>query len=417
MKQKFFVLLVLQMVIFQWPSRALSVPKSEMQVDTLRVKKVLSDISGKILGLTTYAFQDRTTGQLYDALQDIPAPASVKLASDFNEWEYQNSLVCFGMDRVSTIFKDTAINSYTTKKIEFLKANIPFFDAQQQKKTKTPYPLYFSMKELWYCGLAANVVDVYARTKDERLKVFMQKFENHIFHVQARTTDKTLIRIDNGRKVVQSDDAYMAVIFLVRMWKLTGEERYVNEAVNQVCSYNKYLFDARDKLFHHVWYCDENRHNKQYWGRGNGWMLLSMVELLDNLPENYPHRKEILKCYRAHIKSLISLQQPNGLWCQVLNKTSSYNETSCSAMFTYSIAKGVNSGWLPKSYKIYAVKGWNGLLQKITPANEIEGVCIGTHFSDDINFYLNRPTSTNDRHVLGSFLLAGVELIKFQKTK
>jgi len=49
--------------------------------------------------------------------------------------------------------------------------------------------------------------------------------------------------------------------------------------------------------------------------------------------------------------------------------------------------------------------------KKITPANEIEGVCIGTHFSDDINFYLNRPTSTNDRHVLGSFLLAGMEIL------
>ena len=80
-------------------------------------------------------------------------------------------------------------------------------------------------------------------------------------------------------------------------------------------------------------------------------------------------------------------------------------------MFTYSIAKGINKGWLPKSYRSYAVKGWNGLLTKITSNNEIEGVCIGTHFSDDINFYLKRPTSTNDRHVLGSFLLAGMEII------
>ncbi len=62
-----------------------------------------------------------------------------------------------------------------------------------------------------------------------------------------------------------------------------------------------------------------------------------------------------------------------------------------------------------------ALKGWNGLLQKITPNNEIEGVCVGTHFSDDINFYLNRPTVTNDRHVMGSFLLAGVEILELDK--
>jgi len=395
----------------QWPVLVFSKEKICPVVDTMQVKQELQSISQKILTLTNYEFKDRANGQIYKSLPEIPAGTSVKLASDFNEWEYQNSLVCFGMNRVGSLFKTEEIQQYSTRKINFLAENISFFTQQQQVGIKTPYPLYFSMKELWYCGLAANVVDLYAQTKDEKLKPFIEKFENHIFNIQARWTDKTLIRIDNGRKVVQSDDAYMAVIFLVRMWKLTGEKRYLDEAVNQVCSYNKYLFDTKDKLFHHVWYCTENRPNKQYWGRGNGWMALSMVEVLDVLPKSHPKRKELLSFFKAHVVSLTKLQQTNGLWCQVLNVNTSFHETSCSAMFTYSIAKGINRGWLPKNYRSYAVKGWNGLLTKITPANEIEGVCIGTHFSDDINFYLKRPTSTNDRHVLGSFLLAGMEII------
>jgi len=395
----------------QWPALVFSKDKICPVVDTMQEKQVLQSISQKILTLTNYEFKDRANGQIYKSLPEIPAGTSVKLASDFNEWEYQNSLVCFGMNRVGALFKTEEIQQYSTRKINFLAENISFFTQQQQVGIKTPYPLYFSMKELWYCGLAANVVDLYAQTKDEKLKPFIEKFENHIFNIQARWTDKTLIRIDNGRKVVQSDDAYMAVIFLVRMWKLTGEQRYLDEAVNQVCSYNKYLFDTKDKLFHHVWYCAENRPNNQYWGRGNGWMILSMVEVLGVLPKSHPKRKELLSCFKAHVESLTKLQQTNGLWCQVLNVNTSFHETSCSAMFTYSIAKGINRGWLPKNYRSYAVKGWNGLLTKITPANEIEGVCIGTHFSDDINFYLKRPTSTNDRHVLGSFLLAGMEII------
>ena len=84
-------------------------------------------------------------------------------------------------------------------------------------------------------------------------------------------------------------------------------------------------------------------------------------------------------------------------------------------MFTYSIAKGVNKGWLHKKYGVIAMKGWGGLLQKITQNHEFEGVCVGTHFSDDTNYYLSRPTITNDRHVMGSFLLAGVEILELEK--
>jgi len=415
MKFKLTALLILQLFIFQGSSHVFSHSKMARIADSMDVKLVLENITEKVLSLTTYNFIDRINGTVYSKLQDIPQTASVKLASDYNEWEYQNSLVCFGMDRVYSVLKTDDIKNYTARKINFMAENYPFFNSQKQLGIETPYPLYFKMSELWYCGLAANAIDAYSQTKDDRLRTFMDKFENHIFHVQARLPDNTLIRIDKGRKVVQSDDAYMAAIFLVRMWKLTNDQRYLDEAINQVYLYHKYLFDAKDNLYHHVWYCDENRPNKQYWGRGNGWMLLSIVELLDNMPNNHLRRKEILLFFKEQVKTLATHQQSSGLWCQVLNVNTSFQETSCSAMFTYSIAKGVNKGWLPKKYKATALKGWNGLLQKITPNNEIEGVCVGTHFSDDINFYLTRPTVTNDRHVMGSFLLAGVEILELDK--
>ena len=290
-----------------------------------------------------------------------------------------------------------------------------FSVAKGKNELKTPYGLFFDMRELWYCGLVANVVDVFEQTKDERLKVFMNKFEHHIFKVQQRLPDGTLIRVDNGRKVVQSDDAYMAVIFLVRMWKLTCESRYLDEAISQLILYHTYLFDAKYKLYHHVWYVDEKRSGGAYWGRGNGWMMLAFAELLDYLPEKHPQRKQVLSLFTEQIQNLIPFQQDNGLWCQVLNLKTSYPESSCSAMITYSIARGINKGWLTDNYCTNARKGWNGLLQKLTPNNDIESVCVGTHFSDNVNYYLTRPKQISDRHVLGSFLMAGAEITKLNE--
>jgi len=417
MKLRLILLVLFQTTLFLNVSTGCSQNQNVAVIDTLEVKSTMLKIANKILESTNYNFIDQNNGVVYSKLGDIPQNVSVKLASDYNEWEYQNSLICFGMERMNTGIISNDVKIYNAKKIEFLIDNYPFFKNQRDKGIKTPYSIFFDMKELWYCGLAANVVDSYSQTNDDRLKVFIAKFENHIFKVQARLPDSTLIRIDNGRRVIQSDDAYMAIAFLGKMWKLTGNKRYLNEAITQISSYHNYLFDSKDKLYHHVWYCDENRSGGAYWGRGNGWMLLALVELLDVMPTDHPKRNEILTFYTEQVKSLILLQQPNGLWCQVLNMKTSYNETSCSAMFTYSIARGVNKGWLDSKYKTFALKGWNGLLQKVTPNNEIEGVCVATHFSDDINFYLSRPTVQNDRHVMGSFLLAGQEMIDLSKMK
>jgi rhamnogalacturonyl hydrolase YesR len=42
----------------------------------------------------------------------------------------------------------------------------------------------------------------------------------------------------------------------------------------------------------------------------------------------------------------VAAQGGMGLWHQLLDKTDSYLETSASAMFTFTIARGVNRGWL-----------------------------------------------------------------------
>lgn len=416
MKYSTFKITILAFVFCSCSSESIACKKEHSGLIKTDVLNALTKMADKIVNSTNYNFEDCQSGKIYTNLNEISVTRTVKLASDYNEWQYQNSLICFGMNQLSTIVQSDKIKTYTSQKINFLADNYPFFNAQRENGIKTtPYPLFFEMKDLWYCGIAANVVDEYAATKDAKFLPLIHKFENHIFKVQPHQKDGAMIRIEKGVKVLQSDDAYMAVIFLVRMWKQSGDEKYLNEAVNQTVLYHKYLFDKNDKLYHHVWYTDENRVGGQYWGRGNGWMLLTLVELLDFMPPTHPKRNEILSYYKEHIEGLAKLQGKNGMWKQVLNVDSAYSESSCTAMFVYCMAKGINKGWLPKNNFIAVEKGWMGLQQRITANNEIEGVCVATHFSDDLNYYLNRATVNNDRHVLGSFLLAGVEIVYFLK--
>jgi rhamnogalacturonyl hydrolase YesR len=72
----------------------------------------------------------------------------------------------------------------------------------------------------------------------------------------------------------------------------------------------------------------------------------------------------------------------------------------------------VNRGYLPQRYAAIARKGWDGVLTRIHPDGEIEGVCTGTGVGDDLAFYYDRPAPLNDVHGVGAVLLAGAEVLR-----
>ncbi|MFA7564689.1 MAG: glycoside hydrolase family 88 protein, partial [Candidatus Neomarinimicrobiota bacterium] len=166
---------------------------------------------------------------------------------------------------------------------------------------------------------------------------------------------------------------------------------------------------------YHNWYSDTGKPGVAFWGRANGWAVLAQVELLDQLPADYPQRDTLLALFRRHIDGIVPYQDSTGLWHQLLDKPDSFPETSCTAMFTYAIARAVNQGYLESRYKSFALKGWQGILTKIRPDGQVEGICTGTSTSDDLSDYYTRPTPLNDGHGIGTVLMAGTEIIQLLK--
>ena len=121
----------------------------------------------------------------------------------------------------------------------------------------------------------------------------------------------------------------------------------------------------------------------------------------------------LLNIYKNHIEGLIKYQDRSGMWHQVLNHPESYEESSCTAMFILGIARGINNGWLNKSYSEYALKGWNALSKKIDNGI-VHGICRGTGMGDNLEFYFNRPTLDNDPRGLGAVITAGIEISKLE---
>jgi unsaturated rhamnogalacturonyl hydrolase len=379
---------------------------------------VLKSVADAVIHNATFGFVDQNTGEHFQSPEDAPSTSNLQFASRYNDWRYWNGVLNIAMYRLGDILNDSAYTKYASKNIAFSFDNYKYFEKKYKGEGKWNYPFgqRFIMEELDDCGaMGASVIEIYNINPEKRYKEYIDEAANHILNKQSKLEDGTLVRSFPSKWTLWADDLYMSISFLSRMGKLTGEAKYFDDAAKQVINFHKYLFDNEKQLMYHCWYSDVNQNGVAFWGRANGWALMAQVDLLDYLPNDYPLRDTLLTLLQRHILSIARYQSGNGLWHQLLDKVDSYQETSCSAMFTYTIARAVNKGYIDKRYYSIAEKGWEGILSKILTDGQIEGVCTGTGVSDNLVDYYNRPAHLNDVHGIGAVLLAGSEIILLKK--
>jgi rhamnogalacturonyl hydrolase YesR len=245
-------------------------------------------------------------------------------------------------------------------------------------------------------------------------KAVAARIADWIVNKQDRLPDGTLWRSKSMGGAVWPDDLYMSCPFLVRWAKFTGESKYLDDAANQIIHQAALEADT-DGIWFHGYFNTNKTHAPFKWGRGNGWVTVATVEVLSALPDNHPARARLIEILRKQIEGIKPLQTTNGTWRQVLDKPELWEETSCTAMFAYGIARAVNRGWIDPSNMAVARKAFAGISKQVTPDGSVNGTCAGTSIGRDLDFYINRPHPDDDMHGRGPVLLAGAEILMAKK--
>ena len=208
------------------------------------------------------------------------------------------------------------------------------------------------------------------------------------------------------------DALFMAPPVYAKLYVLTGDKKYLRFLDKEYKATYDYLFDKADTLFYRdqrYFTMKEANGAKVFWGRGNGWVLGGLVQLLNILPEKNKSRAFyqdlfVKMCYR-----IAPLQGKDGFWHASLLDPASYPspETSCSGFFVYALAYGVNKGLLPADKFMPVIeKGWNALLSAVEEDGKLGYV---------------QPIGADPKKVTrqmtevygpGAFLLAGTEIYR-----
>ncbi len=329
---------------------------------------------------------------------------------------YEWGVTYSAMLRAGETTGDKAFSEYTIRRHSFLAEQAPHWTQvlKEGGKVDAQMTQVVNPKVLDDAGAVcvSMIRDQFAHP-ELNLRPLIDNYMNLILYNEHRLADGTLARNRPQENSVWLDDMFMGVPAIAWYGKLTGETKYFDEAIRQIMLFKEKMWVPEKKLFRHGWVEAMDEHPAFHWGRANGWAILTMCEVLDAVPENYPGRADVLALLKQHAAGLLALQSSEGFWHQLLDRSDSYLETSATAIYAYCFAHGINQGWLNAlTYSASACLAWNAVSTMIDEEGKVNGTCVGTGMAFDPAFYYYRPVNPYAAHGYGPVVFAGAELIK-----
>lgn len=216
-----------------------------------------------------------------------------------------------------------------------------------------------------------------------------------------------------------ADGLYMVMPVMTKLYNITANPQYLDKLTEYFEYADSIMYDPEEQLYYrdakYVYPKHESVNGKKdFWARGDGWVLAGLAKVLADMPKDYRNRPLFEKRYRELADAVVKSQQPEGYWTRsILDPEHAPGpETSGTAFFTYGLLWGINNGILKgEKYIRAAEKGWDYLsktaLQKsgdvgyVQPIGEkaIPGQVVDRNSTADFG--------------TGAFLLAACEYVRF----
>lgn len=258
---------------------------------------------------------------------------------------------------------------------------------------------------------------LYRRTGDKKYKRALDDLMDAI-KVYPKNKEGGFWHLKRFRDQMWLDGLYMAGPFVCKYANAFEYHEYYDISVTQALLMQEKTKDSETGLWYHAYDCErkaewadkETGRSPEFWGRSIGWVPIAVLEELDYIPKEHGKYNEMCSLVRDLLVSICNFQSEDGRWYQVVDKggkEGNWLETSCSCLYVAALYKAIRKGILEDKYLEQADKGYNGVINSLSWDGEdiqIGNVCIGTGVGD-YKHYCERPTSINDLHGVGAFLI------------
>ncbi|WP_290452760.1 DUF2264 domain-containing protein [uncultured Muribaculum sp.] len=216
-----------------------------------------------------------------------------------------------------------------------------------------------------------------------------------------------------------ADGLYMVMPVMTKLYKITGNNKYLDKLYQYIVVSDSIMLDTETGLyFRDGKYVYPNHKStngkKDFWARGDGWVLAGLAKVLADVPKNWEHRKFFEDKYIKLSDAVVALQQPEGYWTRSMadpGHAPGY-ETSGTAFFTYGLLWGINNGYLQSSkYLDAAEKAWGYLYKTALQKDGTIGYVQPIGEKAIPGQVVNRKSTSN--FGTGAWLLAACEYVRY----
>ena len=264
-----------------------------------------------------------------------------------------------------------------------------------------------------FIAIGQPFIDLYLKYGNRKMIAPVMARTNWVIENPAKTTlELNYGKLETLDRWSWCDALFMAPPVYAKLYALTKDQKYLDFLNKEYKATYEYLYDKDEHLFYRdcrFFAKREANGKKVFWGRGNGWVLGGLTEILQVLPKGEPSRVFYQDLFITLATRVAGLQSADGYWHASLLDPASYPspETSATGFIVYALAYGVNERLRDKATFMPIIrKGWTALADAV----ELDGK-LG--YVQPIGADPRKVTrDMTEVYGVGAFLLAGCQIYK-----
>lgn len=283
-----------------------------------------------------------------DAESRLKAAAERLLAYDFEPWFYGDSIGFEGLVVASWLLDD---RRYVDHARAVLTSWALHDEPRGPDDNTAPGLVLCELAEDDDDGTLAGAAERLARYLDRRRRVrgAPVTFEDARRSLREPYGEGALDAADRALLADPGAGIYVDCLhfdppFLAALADLGGRKPWRTRAVEAALGYVALLQDPATGLFHHFWLEKRGRAYGLGWGRGQGWALLGLLDVLDRLPAGHDGRKELALASERLLEAMLGTQLGDGSWTAVAGAADSGRESSTAAFMVVGFRRALRLG-------------------------------------------------------------------------
>ncbi|POS76829.1 cell wall glycosyl hydrolase YteR [Diaporthe helianthi] len=355
-----------------------------------------------------------STGSYLARMADTHIRRGIKL--DFG---YTNAVIYQGLEFAYELTKNESIADAYEKQMSIINKDGTIKEYEYDFYSLDEYR--FGMNTLWW----------YERTGEEKYKLAADGIRGMLDRHPRTPSGGFWHRAPIYENQMWLDGIFMADSFYAKYTSLYDNDNTTawDDITLQFDNIDKYTRNKKTNLLVHgydeskkaIWADPVTGASPLVWSRAVGWWMVSLLETIPLIPESHPGKEKLTGYFQAVAEGVLKAQDAatSGWWLVMdfPGRKKNYIESSASAMFTYSLLKGVRLGLIDaKTYLEPAKKAYQALVddyvvEKKDGTLDWEGtVLVGSLNSNaSFEYYTSIALSPNDYKGVGPFMYASYE--------